>query len=107
MVLFPLRRMLLSFKATTKFVPSTGGDALFGAQSNEVVLAVSIKPYAVNTLTLAQRARHKGLDILAITDSKVSPLRQCADYSQTTSARQPVDHKKAPGQGRALISALT
>ncbi|PRY65183.1 hypothetical protein B0H98_103126 [Vreelandella songnenensis] len=62
----------MSFKATTKFVPSTGGDALYGAQSNEVVLVVSIKPYAVNTLTLAQRARHKGLDILAITDSKVS-----------------------------------
>ncbi|WP_249978274.1 MurR/RpiR family transcriptional regulator [Vreelandella olivaria] len=52
----------------------TGGDALIRAKPEDVVLVVSIKPYAVDTLELAQLAKDKGLDILSITDSEVSPL---------------------------------
>lgn len=52
----------------------TGGDALIRATADDVVLVVSIKPYAAETLALAQLAKDKGLDILSITDSEVSPL---------------------------------
>lgn len=52
----------------------TGGDALIRATSEDVVLVVSIKPYVADTLKLAQLAKDKGLDILSITDSEVSPL---------------------------------
>ncbi|AJY52007.1 MULTISPECIES: MurR/RpiR family transcriptional regulator [Halomonadaceae] len=52
----------------------TGGDALMRAKSDEVVLIVSIKPYTVDSLALAQLAKDKGLAILSITDSEVSPL---------------------------------
>lgn len=52
----------------------TGGDALIRATADDVVLVVSIKPYAAETLALAQLAKDMGLDILSITDSEVSPL---------------------------------
>lgn len=52
----------------------TGGDALMRAKPDEVVLIVSIQPYTVDSLALAQLAKDKGLAILSITDSEVSPL---------------------------------
>lgn len=52
----------------------TGGDALMRATSSDVMLVVSIKPYTVDSLALAQLANNKGLAILSITDSEVSPL---------------------------------
>lgn len=52
----------------------TGGDALIRATSEDVMLVISIKPYASETLKLAQLAKDKGVGILSITDSEVSPL---------------------------------
>ncbi|MGO3057437.1 MAG: MurR/RpiR family transcriptional regulator [Halomonas sp.] len=59
----------------------TGGDALIRAKPDEVVLVVSIKPYALDTLTLAQLAKEKGLSILSITDSEVSPLAGISEHT--------------------------
>ncbi|MDQ7732976.1 MurR/RpiR family transcriptional regulator [Halomonas sp. SpR1] len=52
----------------------TGGDALIRATPEDVMLVISIKPYATGTLELAQLAKEKGMGIVSITDSEVSPL---------------------------------
>jgi len=50
---------------------------LLGA--DDVLLAVSFAPYAVETQTVVQRAKAVGCKVLLITDSRVSPLYQLAD----------------------------
>ncbi|WP_040479292.1 MurR/RpiR family transcriptional regulator [Vreelandella boliviensis] len=52
----------------------TGGDALIRATSEDVMLVISIKPYARDALEVAQLAKEKGVGIVSITDSEVSPL---------------------------------
>lgn len=52
----------------------TGGDALIRATSEDVLLVISIKPYATGALELAQLAKEQGVGIVSITDSEVSPL---------------------------------
>ncbi len=59
----------------------TGGDALMRAKQDDVVLIVSIQPYTVDSLTLAQLAHDKGLAILSITDSEVSPLASISEQA--------------------------
>lgn len=59
----------------------TSGDALIRAGSEDVLLAVSISPYSRYTLELAEVAREKGMGIVAITDSEVSPLVTIADHT--------------------------
>lgn len=58
----------------------TSGDGLIRAGSDDVLLAVSISPYSLYTLELAEAAREKGLAIVAITDSEVSPLVAIAEH---------------------------
>lgn len=57
----------------------TGGDALVRATPEDVMLVISVKPYAVATLELTQLAKDKGLTVLSITDSEVSPLVGMSD----------------------------
>lgn len=52
----------------------TGGDALIRATPEDVLLVISINPYATGALELAQLAKEKGVGIVSITDSEVSPL---------------------------------
>lgn len=58
----------------------TSGDALIRAGAEDVLLAISINPYSLYTLELAEAAREKGVGILAITDSEVSPLVTIAEH---------------------------
>ncbi len=57
----------------------TIGDGLIRARAGDAMLVVPINPYASRTLELAMLAREKGLNIVAITDSEVSPLVGIAD----------------------------
>jgi len=57
----------------------TGGDGLIRAGAQDVLLVISINPYARATLELAETARGKGMGIVVITDSEVSPLVSIAD----------------------------
>ena len=59
----------------------TVGDGLIRADAEDVLLAISINPYSRHSLELAQLAREKGLGIVAITDSEVSPLVGVADHA--------------------------
>lgn len=58
----------------------TSGDALIRAEPEDILLAVSISPYSLYTLELAEAARVKGVGIVAITDSEVSPLVSIAEH---------------------------
>lgn len=58
----------------------TSGDALIRASAEDVLLAISINPYSLHTLELAEAAREKGVGIVAITDSEVSPLVTIAEH---------------------------
>ncbi|WP_116133363.1 MurR/RpiR family transcriptional regulator [Tropicimonas sp. IMCC34043] len=68
----------------------TGVDGLLRAGDQDVLLVISISPYALQTLEIARLAREKKIGIVAITDSEVSPLIGiseasilCATESQT------------------------
>ena len=58
----------------------TGPDALMREQAGDVLLAVSVSPYARDSLELAGLVRAQGLSVVAITDSAVSPLAGLADH---------------------------
>jgi len=59
----------------------TGGDGLIRAGAEDVLLAISVNPYARRSLEITQLAREKGLGIITITDSEVSPLVSIADHT--------------------------
>jgi DNA-binding MurR/RpiR family transcriptional regulator len=52
----------------------TGPDALREARKGDALLAVSVKPYTRAAIELVDYAVSMGLDVVAITDSIVSPL---------------------------------
>ncbi|MDQ7774678.1 MAG: MurR/RpiR family transcriptional regulator [Paracoccus aminovorans] len=52
----------------------TLGDGLMRGGPGDVLLAISVSPYSRQTLELAHLARDKGMAVVAITDSEVSPL---------------------------------
>jgi DNA-binding MurR/RpiR family transcriptional regulator len=55
-------------------VGGTGPDPLWEAGEGDALLAVSVKPYTRAAVELADYALERGLDVVAITDSVVSPL---------------------------------
>ncbi len=55
-------------------VGGTGPDPLWEAGKGDALLAVSVKPYTRAAVELVDYALARGLDIVAITDSVVSPL---------------------------------
>ncbi|WP_269386906.1 MurR/RpiR family transcriptional regulator [Hoeflea alexandrii] len=57
----------------------TAGDALIWATEEDALLVVSLNPYVVQTLKLAQVARDKGMSVISVTDSAVSPLVNVSD----------------------------
>jgi DNA-binding MurR/RpiR family transcriptional regulator len=56
----------------------TGLDAIRGAGAKDVLLAVSVEPYARATIDSARYAAGRGVPVVALTDSEVSPLAQIA-----------------------------
>ena len=56
----------------------TGLDALRDAGRGDVVLAASVEPYARATIEGARYAANRGVSVVALTDSEVSPLAQIA-----------------------------
>jgi DNA-binding MurR/RpiR family transcriptional regulator len=56
-------------------------DQIAGIGSGDVLMALSFKPYAQLTVRLCQFAKSKGARVVALTDSKLSPLFRLADES--------------------------
>jgi DNA-binding MurR/RpiR family transcriptional regulator len=67
----------------------TGADALASATSEDVLFAVSVLPYTRATLELAGHAAGRGIPVLAITDSEVSPLARIAEKAIIVSTHSP------------------
>jgi DNA-binding MurR/RpiR family transcriptional regulator len=59
-------------------IGGTGIDALRNAGQGDAVVAVSLAPYSRGTFEIAQLASQRGIKVVAITDSKVSPLARLA-----------------------------
>lgn len=74
----------------------TGPDGLMRADRSDVLLVMSIRPYALRSLELTTIARERGLRVLAITDSEVSPLMAIAD-----------DYVLCPSDGPTFFHPLT
>lgn len=58
----------------------TGPDALMRSGAGDALLVISVSPYARTSLEVADLAHHRGLTLIAITDSEVSPMTQQADH---------------------------
>jgi DNA-binding MurR/RpiR family transcriptional regulator len=56
----------------------TGADVLRSAGRGDALFAVSVKPYVRTTLDLARHAVARGMRVVALTDSTVSPLARQA-----------------------------
>lgn len=59
----------------------TSGDGLMRAEPGDVMLVISIDPYSRQTLELTELARAKGVAIVTITDSEVSPLVALSEHA--------------------------
>jgi DNA-binding MurR/RpiR family transcriptional regulator len=56
----------------------TGLDAIRDAGANDVLLVASVEPYARATIEGARYAASRGVPVVALTDSEISPLAQIA-----------------------------
>ena len=70
------------FGAASVLVDSAGGtgvDLLRTIGSADVMLAISVKPYTQHTVHTVRYSRGRGVRIVAVTDSEMSPLAALAD----------------------------
>lgn len=79
--------VLRLFRSTSVLVDSQGGvfvDGLRPIRPRDLLIAISIQPYTAEVIRAVQFARKQGAKVLAITDSRVSPLRKEATESLLT-----------------------
>lgn len=62
-------------------IAGVGADPVGHAGKDDVLVAISVLPYTRATAEIASFARERGVKIVAITDSAVSPLAQRADIA--------------------------
>lgn len=55
-----------------------GADRLRNAGSSDVLIVTSVQPYATLTVSLVQEAKKRGVKVIAITDSVLSPVGRLA-----------------------------
>ena len=80
------------FRPNSVLLDSHGGavvDALRNISSDDVLVAISIEPYTAEVVRAAQFARNEGARVVAITDSRVSPIRKSATEMLITVNRSP------------------
>jgi DNA-binding MurR/RpiR family transcriptional regulator len=87
-------------------VGGTGVDALRRAGDGDAVLAISLTPYSRAAIETARQAARRGVAVVAITDSSVSPLAQVARESiVVTASSQAFFRSMAPALAAAEILA--
>ncbi len=70
------------FGAASVLIDSAGGtgvDLLRTIGAADVMLAISVKPYTRHTIHAVRYSRARGVRIVAVTDSEISPLAALAD----------------------------
>ena len=74
-------------------VPNPAGgvpmEELAGTGPQDVILAMSVSPYAVQTIEAARFAYEKKATVIAITDSMASPLIDCSSQHILVATRSP------------------
>lgn len=88
------------FGASSVLVDGAGGtgvDLLRTIGSADVMLAVSVKPYTRHTVHAARYSRARGVSIVAVTDSEMSPLAALAEETLIVRTETPsFFHTMAP-----------
>lgn len=88
------------FGATSALVDAPGGigaDVLRSAGKSDVLLAVTVKPYTQQTLDIVDIAIGRGVAIVGVTDSELSPLAKRADETILVATETPsFFHTMAP-----------
>ena len=82
--------VLQVFRSTSVLLDGHGGtfvDELRGIRRRDVLIAISIQPYTAEVIRAAEFARREGASVVAITDSRLSPLRSRATESLLTVTR--------------------
>ncbi|TKT74530.1 MurR/RpiR family transcriptional regulator [Aquamicrobium sp. LC103] len=67
-------------------IGGTGIELLGDAGPEDAMLAFALKPYARATVEIAQQAQRRGVAVVAVTDSSVSPLARLASESLIVTA---------------------
>lgn len=78
-------------------------------RKDDVMLAISFAPYAQETLDAAQIAQARGARLIAITDSRMSPLAQVAEVVLTVQENSPLGFRSLTntlGLAQGLFIAL-
>jgi DNA-binding MurR/RpiR family transcriptional regulator len=65
------------------------GERLASLGERDVVIVISVAPYARRAVDVARQARSRNATVIAITDSPVSPLAGLADQCLTTATDSP------------------
>jgi DNA-binding MurR/RpiR family transcriptional regulator len=88
------------FGASSVLIDGAGGtgvDLLRTIGSADVMLAISVKPYTRHTVHAARYSRARGVKIVAVTDSEMSPLAALADETLIVRTETPsFFHTMAP-----------
>jgi len=88
------------FGASSVLVDGAGGtgvDLLRTIGSADVMLAISVKPYTRHTVHAARYSRARGVRIVAVTDSEMSPLAALAEETLIVRTETPsFFHTMAP-----------
>jgi len=66
-----------------------GGDQIRSASSRDVLLAISVEPYTRATVEMAEYARKRGVAVVGVTDSRLSPLARLAQETILVSVDGP------------------
>lgn len=82
-------RMALSNLVLVPRQASTPLDDIIGIGSGDVLLAIALAPYARDTVQAARYAKEQGAAVVAVTDSRASPLVQGADVVFVAPSRSP------------------
>ncbi len=83
----------------------TYADELAPMAAGDVLLAIAFDRYTWETVTAARRARAVGAGIIAITDSRVSPLAEGADHVFIAANSSPSFFRSLSG-AQAVVEAL-
>lgn len=95
-------------RAGTALATDPGGawaDRLAALEATDLLVAVSQAPYTVQAVQAAQQAAARGVPVLALTDSALSPLARVATQSLLFDAASPAFFHSMTG-AQALAEAL-
>jgi DNA-binding MurR/RpiR family transcriptional regulator len=67
----------------------TGSDALRAGRKGDALLAISVRPYTRTTVEITRYAARRGLAVVALTDSAVSPLARAASAAIVVPTESP------------------